>query len=51
MSTLADIGTALAVFAVTVAIASLVGAANLGTAMGIGQIAFVFAATFVMLRR
>jgi hypothetical protein len=51
MSTLADIGTALAVFAVTVAVAAALGAANFGTALGIGQIGFVFAATFVMLRR
>ena len=51
MSTLADVGTALAVFAVTTAIAALLGAANFGTAMGIGQVAFVFAACFVMLRR
>jgi hypothetical protein len=51
MSTLADIGTALAVFAVAVAIAAALGAANFGTALGIGQIAFVFAACFVMLRR
>lgn len=51
MSTLADIGTALAAFAVTTALAALLGAANFGTAMGIGQVAFVFAACFVMLRR
>jgi hypothetical protein len=35
----------------TVAIAAALGAANFGTALGIGQIAFVFAACFVMLRR
>ncbi len=51
MSTLTDAGTALAIFAATAGIAALLGAANFGTALGIGQVAFVFAACFVMLRR
>ena len=41
----------LAVFAVTTAIAALAGAANLGTAMGIGQIAFAIALVALLLRR
>jgi hypothetical protein len=41
----------LAVFAVTTAIAELAGAANLGTAMGIGQVAFVIALVYLLLRR
>jgi hypothetical protein len=41
----------LAVFAATTAIAELAGAANLGTAMGIGQIAFAIALVTLLLRR
>ena len=41
----------LAVFAVTTAIAALAGAANLGTAMGIGQIAFAIELVALLLRR
>ena len=41
----------LGVFAVTAALAQLLGAANLGVALGIGQIAFAIAAVFVLLRR
>jgi hypothetical protein len=41
----------LAVFAATTAIAELAGAANLGTAMGIGQVAFTGALVFLLLRR
>jgi hypothetical protein len=41
----------LAVFAVTTAIAELAGAANLGTALGIGQIAFAIALVALLLRR
>ncbi len=41
----------LAVFAVTTAIAELAGAANLGTAMGIGQIAFAIALVWLLLKR
>jgi hypothetical protein len=39
------------VFAVVTAIAELLGAANLGTAMTFGQIAFAGALVFVLLRR
>ena len=39
-----------AVFAATVGVAELAGAANLGTAFGIGQIAFVVALVAVLLR-
>ena len=39
-----------AVFAATVGIAELAGATNLGTAFGIGQIAFVIALVAVLLR-
>jgi hypothetical protein len=39
-----------AVFGATVGIAELAGAANLGTAFGIGQIAFVVALLVVILR-
>jgi hypothetical protein len=40
-----------AVFAVVTAVAELLGADNLGTAMGIGQIAFVVALVALLLRR
>ncbi len=48
---LGDIGISLAVFAAVAALAAALGAANMGTALGVGQVAFVFAACFVMLRR
>ena len=38
-------------FAGATAIAELAGAANLGTALGIGQIAFVLALVALLLRR
>ena len=41
----------LAVFAVATAIAELAGAADLGTAMGIGQIAFALALVALLLKR
>jgi hypothetical protein len=41
----------LAVFAATTALSLLVGAANLGTAMGIGQIAFTIVLVWLLLRR
>jgi hypothetical protein len=41
----------LALFAVTTAVALLAGAANLGTAMGVGQIAFTIALVWLLLRR
>jgi hypothetical protein len=36
---------------VTTAIAAALGAANFGTALGVGQIAFVLAATLVIVLR
>ena len=41
----------LAVFAVTTAIAELAGATNLGTALGIGQIAFTATLVALLLKR
>jgi hypothetical protein len=41
----------LAVFAVVTAIAALLGAANFGTALTFGQIAFAGALVWVLLRR
>ena len=41
----------LGVFAVTSALALLAGAANLGTALGIGQIAFAIVLVWLLLRR
>jgi hypothetical protein len=40
-----------AIFAAVTAIAEALGAANLGTAMSFGQIAFVIALTTVLVRR
>jgi hypothetical protein len=40
-----------AVFAVTVLIAELAGAANLGVALGVGQIAFTIAVVYLLVRR
>jgi hypothetical protein len=40
----------IAVFAVVTALAELLGAANLGTAATFGQIAFILAVGWVMLR-
>jgi uncharacterized membrane protein HdeD (DUF308 family) len=39
------------VFGVTVLVAELAGAANLGVALGIGQIAFAIAVVYLLLRR
>lgn len=44
-------GLTLAAFAAATAIAELLGAANLGTAMGFGQIAFMVALLALLLRR
>ena len=41
----------LAVFALVTALAKLLGAANLGTAMGFGQIAFSIALVWLLLKR
>ena len=40
-----------AVFAATTALAQLLGAANLGTAMGIGQLTFTAALLLLLLKR
>ena len=48
---LAKAAIALAAFAVGVGIAELFGAKNLGTAFGVGQIAFVLALAYVLIRR
>jgi hypothetical protein len=40
-----------AVFGIVVLVAELAGAANLGVALGIGQIAFAIAAGYVLMRR
>jgi hypothetical protein len=45
-----DAAILIAVFAVTAAIAELAGAANLGVALGIGQVAFAIALVVVLLR-
>jgi hypothetical protein len=47
----ADLGVLAVVFAVTVAIAELAGAANLGVALGVGQIAFTVALAVLLMRR
>lgn len=39
------------VFAITTALAKLLGAANLGTAMGFGQIAFAIVLVYLLVRR
>jgi hypothetical protein len=51
MSLAAQLGTLAAVFAVAVLIAELAGAANLGVAFGVGQIAFALAAVWLMVWR
>jgi hypothetical protein len=48
---LAQVALLAAVFAATVGIAELAGAANLGVALGIGQIAFAAALIALLLRR
>jgi hypothetical protein len=46
-----EIAFLVAVFAVTALVAKVAGAANLGVALGIGQVAFVIALVAVLLRR
>jgi hypothetical protein len=46
-----DLLVMLAAFAGAAALAGLLGAANLGTALSFGQIAFAIAALFVITRR
>ena len=45
-----DLGILAAVFGATVAIAELAGAANLGVAIGVGQVAFAIALVGLLLR-
>jgi hypothetical protein len=45
-----DVGILAAVFAVTIGIAELAGAANLGVAFGIGQVAFAIVLVVLLLR-
>lgn len=51
MSLAVKVGILVAVFALVTLVAELAGAANLGTALGIGQIAFMAAAVYLLLRR
>ncbi len=46
-----DFGIPVAVFAAVTALAELLGAANLGTAAAFGQIAFMAAVVYVLVRR
>jgi hypothetical protein len=48
---IADAGITLAAFALTTALAALFGAANFGTALGVGQLGFVAALAYVLLKR
>ncbi|MGH2983349.1 MAG: hypothetical protein ACRDK5_03705 [Solirubrobacterales bacterium] len=48
---IADVTLTLAVFALVTALAALFGAANFGTALGVGQLGFVAALAYVLLRR
>ena len=51
LATVTDIAIALGTFAVVTALAAALGAANFGTALGVGQVAFVIAATLVICLR
>jgi hypothetical protein len=46
-----DLAILIATFAVVTALAELLGAANLGTAMTFGQIAFAAVLVYILLRR
>jgi uncharacterized membrane protein (DUF485 family) len=46
-----DLAIMLAAFVVATVVAELAGAANLGTSLSFGQIAFALAATYVLVRR
>jgi hypothetical protein len=48
---IADAAISLGAFAAVTALAALFGAASFGTALGIGQIGFVAALAYVLLRR
>jgi hypothetical protein len=45
-----DLAILIAVFAATAAVAELAGAANLGVALGVGQVAFALAVVVLLLR-
>ena len=51
MRLLVQLAVVLGAFAGATAIAELAGAATLGTALGIGQIAFVLALVYVLMQR
>ena len=46
-----ELGVPALVFALAVGVAELVGAANLGVAFGVGQVAFVLALASILIRR
>jgi hypothetical protein len=46
----ADLAVVVAVFAVATGVSELAGAANLGVALGIGQVAFAIALVVLLLR-
>jgi hypothetical protein len=48
---LAKLAIVLAAFAVGVGVAELFGAKNLGTSLGVGQLTFVAALVYVLIRR
>jgi hypothetical protein len=48
---IADLGITLGAFAAVTAFAALLGAANFGTALGAGQVGFVAALGYVLIRR
>jgi hypothetical protein len=48
---LAKVAIVLAAFAIGVGLALLFGAKNLGTALGVGQLTFVIALVYVLVRR
>jgi hypothetical protein len=50
-SLLAKVAIVLAAFGVGVGLAELFGAKNLGTALGVGQLTFVVALVYVLVRR
>jgi hypothetical protein len=50
MGLASQIGISLGVFALASALAELFGAANLGTALGIGQLAFAATVALLMIR-
>jgi uncharacterized membrane protein (DUF485 family) len=51
IATLVDIGIALGAFAVAALLAAALGAANAGTALGVGQIAFAVVVTALLVLR